>query len=73
MFNRISAVAFGVFAWFLSLYASASTPYNYDDIIAGANFTNVIITLLAIGAVLAGLYVARKGIYLVLGMLRSKG
>jgi hypothetical protein len=73
MFNRFAAVLFGVFSWLLSTYASASTAYNFDDIIAGANFTNVITALLAIGAVLAGLYVARKGIYLVLGMLRSKG
>jgi hypothetical protein len=72
MFKLFSTFVLGVYLWLMSSMARANQP-DYSDLAAAANFGNVILALLAIGAVLAALYVARKGVYLVLGMLRSKG
>ena len=45
----------------------------FSAIITATTFTEVTTAMVAIAAILAALYVARKGVYLVLGMLRSKG
>lgn len=46
---------------------------DFTTITAAVDFADVIAAIAGIGAVLAGFYVARKGLYLVLGMLRSRG
>jgi hypothetical protein len=72
MFKLFSTVVLGVYLWLMSSFARAN-QIDFTPITSAVTFTNVILALLAIGAVLAALYVARKGVYLVLGMLRSKG
>jgi hypothetical protein len=62
----------GFFALVLSFSAAAAEAV-YTSLTGAVTFVNVIAALLAIGAVLAALYVARKGVYLVLGMLKTKG
>ena len=61
-----------VVAMFFSVTASAQQA-DFTSLTNAVTFTNVVTALLAIGAILAALYVARKGVYLVLGMLKSKG
>lgn len=45
----------------------------YTTLTDAVTFANVIIAIMAIAAIMAALYVVRKGVYLILGMLKTKG
>jgi hypothetical protein len=51
---------------------SFAAEADYTALTAGVVVTNLIAALFAVALVMVGLYLARKGIYLVLGMLQSK-
>jgi hypothetical protein len=74
VFAVIKGFLAAVVAMCFSLTASANTTQaDFTSLTNAVTFSNVVTALLAIGAILAALYVARKGVYLVLGMLKSKG
>ena len=49
--------------------AMADGP-DYASLVSAVNFTSVISSIISVAAVLAGVYVVRKGIKLVLGAIR---
>jgi hypothetical protein len=72
MFNGMKVLFVAIVALLFSVSSFASQA-DFTSLTGAVTFSNVITALLAIGAIMAALYVARKGVYLILGMLKSKG
>lgn len=70
--KKLTGLKTAVIASLLSTGAYA-TGGTFDSITGAVDLSEVQAAIMAIGAVLASFYVARKGLYLVLSMLRSKG
>lgn len=67
--NRLALATVPVAAALTSLPAAAAT--DYSSITAAFSATDIVTGLLSIGAVLASIYVAWKGIKMVIGMMRG--
>lgn len=72
-FAVIKGFLAAVAAMCFSVSDANASQADFTSLTNAVTFTNVVTALLAIGAIMAALYVARKGVYLVLGMLKSKG
>lgn len=70
MMKSVKAFVLMLFAMLVSFSAAAQTP-DYTTLTGAVSFTGVITAFLAIGALLMAMYVAWKGIKLVIGMLRG--
>ena len=69
--KKLTALKTAVIASLISSGAYA-TGGTFDSITGAVDLAEVQTAIMAIGVVLAGFYVARKGLNLVLGMLKSK-
>ena len=52
-------------------FGAAAVPPDYTTMTSQVDFTTVITGFLAIGAILMVMYVAHKGVKLIIGMLRG--
>ena len=79
MFAKIKAAGKKASLAIVSAIAVVAAPQAmaaeavYTSLTDGVVVTNMIAALFAVAVVMVGLYLARKGIYIVLGMLKSKG
>lgn len=70
-FNRLKAASFGLLASVIGTVVSAAPPpTDYDAIVAAVDWTDVVTGIGAIAALIAGVFVVRKGSRMLLSFLR---
>lgn len=68
---KLKAIVFAMFASLMVMFAGpAAAASPFDPLTAAVTFTDVIAALMAVAAILAGLYVTMRGVRTVLGFIR---
>lgn len=68
---KLKAIVFAMFAALMAMLAGpAAAASAFDPLTAAVTFTDVIAALMAVAAILAGLYVTMRGVRTVLGFIR---
>ncbi len=69
-FNKLKAGIFGLVASGVGAVAMATPTTDYDAIVAAVDWADVITGIAAIAALIAGVFVVRKGARMLLSFLR---
>lgn len=69
--DKLNAVILAVLSFF-ALPSFAADPIDLSSLTSAVNFSSVITAVLAIAAILMGVYVALKGVNIVLGMIKGR-
>lgn len=68
---KLKAILFAMFAGLMAMLAGpAAAQSPFAPLTAAVTFTDVIAALMAVAAILAGLYVTMRGVRTVLGFIR---